>query len=488
MGKNNKARRNAKARAKARRPHGGTPGGSPRGSRRARAGWGDDPADGDHADIGFSPAERANALLHMIVNPDQRGDDFAERGRAALRDMHPPLVQREAEGIFDRLVGSLWDNGWQPAELARQARRGCARSPGARAIVAAISADHARRRPDTIDPRWAAQLENLALPAVGRRPGWLRTWLEADVPDWDNAIDAIVDGLTNLYSLPPLDELLPPPGAGTDRSRASASASARPAAPSAGDTDPVLERIRALLAKAESTDFEAESLAFTAKAQELMTRHAIDLAMVERLSADEADAPVAVRVPVDAPYADAKSWLLQVVAKASRCRSVFHSRLDLSTIVGFPTDVSAVELMFTSLLVQAQTAMAEAAANAPAGTRTRSQSYRSAFLLSYTDRIADRLAEINRSVMAEAETTHGRSLLPVLASREDRVDQAVDERFGETIVESRVRSGFDLAGQVSGRLAADRAQLNFGDLDDRSGTDPESPAKQLPLLAPNPNG
>ena len=50
-------------------------------------------------------------------------------------------------------------------------------------------------------------------------------------------------------------------------------------------TDAVLARIRQLLAKAESTTFEAEALAFTAKAQELMTRHAIDAALVHDTAA-----------------------------------------------------------------------------------------------------------------------------------------------------------------------------------------------------------
>ena len=43
----------------------------------------------------------------------------------------------------------------------------------------------------------------------------------------------------------------------------------------------MLARIRALLAKAEATTFVEEADAFTAKAQELMARHAIDAAAVE---------------------------------------------------------------------------------------------------------------------------------------------------------------------------------------------------------------
>ena len=46
----------------------------------------------------------------------------------------------------------------------------------------------------------------------------------------------------------------------------------------------VLDKVRALLAKAESTTFDAEAEAFTAKAQELMARHRIDRAVFEARS------------------------------------------------------------------------------------------------------------------------------------------------------------------------------------------------------------
>ena len=183
-----------------------------------------------------------------------------------------------------------------------------------------------------------------------------------------------------------------------------------------------------------------------------------------------------VRLPVDAPYLDAKLLLLQVVAEATRCRTLALSELGMSTIFGFESDVSAVELLFTSLLVQAQAALEAAAASAPAGTRTRSQPYRSAFLMSYTGRIGERLAEINDAVIADAEETHGSSLLPALASSQDEIDRAFEERFGDLMVTSPVRSGYDHAGHVSGMLAADRAQLNFGHIDHDSAAEPSDPS------------
>ena len=49
-----------------------------------------------------------------------------------------------------------------------------------------------------------------------------------------------------------------------------------------------------------------------------------------------------IRIPIGAPYVDAKKLLLQTVAGAGHCRTVFDNVLDLSTLAGFP-DVEAYE-------------------------------------------------------------------------------------------------------------------------------------------------
>ena len=100
----------------------------------------------------------------------------------------------------------------------------------------------------------------------------------------------------------------------------------------------MLDRVRALLAQAESTTFEAEAETFTAKAQQLMTRHAIDMAMVSAGSR-RAERPDTIRIAIDDPYLAAKSLLLQLVAASSRCRAVFHQRFAMSSVVGFAADL-----------------------------------------------------------------------------------------------------------------------------------------------------
>lgn len=408
----------------------------------------------------------ARNLLVLSAQAQTRGDSFVTDGVATLASLPEAVVDREAELALLDQVDAVWAGGWQPVELHRQGRRGCATAAGGRLVALAIASDHVGRRSTTLDHRWVAQVEGLGLAPVDGRSGWVRRWAAEEGLDRRRTVAVVVDALANVL-LPRLEPILPPPGsAGSASSEAWA---ARPSGPSGAETDPVLERIRGLLAKAESTTFEAEATAFTAKAQQLMTRHAIDIAMLQRRSTKAVAEPVAVRVPIDAPYADVKSLLLQTVAEHTRCRAVFLSSVAMSTVVGFPADVAGVEMLFTSLLVQAQTALGDAARNAPAGTRTRSQSYRSAFLLAYTTRIGDRLGEINDAVFAEAEAEQGSAFLPVLRSQSDAVDDFMAARFGE-MVTSPVRAGYDAAGWAGGRVAADNAQLNFGDLSEEAAT------------------
>ena len=80
----------------------------------------------------------------------------------------------------------------------------------------------------------------------------------------------------------------------------------------------MLNRIRTLLAKAEATEFAAEAETFTAKAQDLMTRHAIDEALL-RAAGDQPIEIEGVRVHIHNPYATEKVQLLNQVARANRC-------------------------------------------------------------------------------------------------------------------------------------------------------------------------
>jgi hypothetical protein len=218
----------------------------------------------------------------------------------------------------------------------------------------------------------------------------------------------------------------------------------------------ILGRVRGLLAKAESTTFPEEAEALSAKAQQLMARHAIDHAMA---GADVAhEVPSGRRVPLEDPYAHAKARLLNAVAIANRCRSVHVIGLGHATVLGFESDLVAVELLFTSLLVQANRAMLVA------GRENRSQrqrGFRDSFLSAYGARVGQRLEAATAAEVEGADTDHGGRLLPVLVARTDVVDEAVSAMFGDRLVARPARIS-DHRGWLAGQAAADLADLAVG--------------------------
>ncbi|MEN9824063.1 MAG: hypothetical protein RLZ04_2489, partial [Actinomycetota bacterium] len=220
-----------------------------------------------------------------------------------------------------------------------------------------------------------------------------------------------------------------------------------------------LRTIRALLAKAESTEFEAESESFMAKAQELMTRHSIDLAILAA-AAHGGSATIGVesrRVHVENPYADEKSVLLHVIAEANGAKAIWMPDVGIATVMGDPVDLRLTDVMFTSLLLQAQRFSAEVTG---ASRDRRTPRFRRAFFLAFASRVGERLEESRKVATAEAEIEYGSALAPVLAHKATAVEEAYRAAFPDAV--TRERRTVDAAGWYAGRDAANRADIGKG--------------------------
>ena len=220
--------------------------------------------------------------------------------------------------------------------------------------------------------------------------------------------------------------------------------------------DRVLERVRKLLARAEHPATPpAEAEACSAKAAELMSRHLIDEAMLES-TGQHAAAPVVRHVVVVPPYSVAKAVLLDEVAKAFRIRVAIGGDRGPDgrrcTLVGFPSDLAMAELLFTSLLLQASSAMLAAS---PGHSAVRA--FRRAFLFGYAGAIGRRLRDVQRGAEQEAAgQTPGTAV--VLADRSARVDAAFAEQFPHLrALRATVSSG---GGLVAGHVAGATADLS----------------------------
>ena len=133
-----------------------------------------------------------------------------------------------------------------------------------------------------------------------------------------------------------------------------------------------------------------------------MARHSIDAAMLWAGSGDAPDAPRGRRLGVDAPYETATAMLVTVVAQANRCQAVWNKELGFSTVIGFPADLDAVELLHTSLLVQAMTALVKSGTRKHGDGKSKTRAFRSAFLTSYAQRIGERLTAAADDVVSRA--------------------------------------------------------------------------------------
>ncbi|MFF4606949.1 DUF2786 domain-containing protein [Streptomyces sp. NPDC001339] len=366
-------------------------------------------------------------------------------------------------------VRRCWEGGWQPADLERMVRRTAERAAPLAVDAIAAEARRGAGAADRRDPRWAAQLRELRA----------EVWWETDGGYLDglarrrrtSRFETAYDVLEALRTIARLPRITPLPSWG-----AAASASGSPA----GGGDPrALGRIRGLLAKAEATQFPEEAEALSAKAQELMARYSIDEALLDTGSggtggtsgsggsggfggaggaAAGGRAPSAVRIGIEGPYEQAKALLLDAVATANRCQAVWAAELGFSTVVGFPPDLEAVELLYTSLLLQATFAMNRAGDDHHArGRSRRTRDFRQSFLVAYADRIRGRLSAATGEATAQA-ASRAPDLLPVLAAREAAVRDTAGELFPET-APVRLRGVRDAEGWHQGTEAADRAQL-----------------------------
>jgi len=136
---------------------------------------------------------------------------------------------------------------------------------------------------------------------------------------------------------------------------------------------------------------------------------------------------------------------------------VWTESYGFSTVFGFPGDIDIVEMLYTSLLVQATRAMTAAGSVRDATGRSRTRSFRQSFLISFARRIGERLQAATAQAAVDAESEHGGALLPVLAGRTTAVEEAFAAVFPDLVSKASRVSNWE--GWVAGRVAADQAHL-----------------------------
>lgn len=417
MGVNNKQRRAAKRKKQA------------RSGRPPAAAW-------EPAGRVLTAGDVRSLLLEVIASVQQ--DAGAASRCAALllapgEVLTPEAARAGLRALLSDLVRSLVAHGWAPDDLAQITTR--LASTQHVPLVIALLHEEVRRHPaDRVAAAWRQDLAR-----CGRA---------GDVGlDTVRSMQAALEIAAVLTQLPPIPAVLPAPG--------------RPVS-DPGQPRPqqakLLARVQALLAKAEATQFPEEAEALSAKAQELVTRNALERLLAGADAERPDESPVARRLWIDPPYVFPKGMLVHVVAGANRCRSVVSEGLGFCTVVGRPDDLDAVEVLVLSLLVQAHIAMARAGRQTDRAGTSRTRSFRQSFLLSYAGRIGERLRAVDDAV-TESNARRG-ELVPVLRRHEEQLEAACNELFPHRT--ARTGTVSNAAGWAAGRAAADQALLGGG--------------------------
>jgi hypothetical protein len=446
-----------------------------RAHRRAHAGYGSPGADGSGSGgFGFGSsgfgrvgaatagagtsrakpsAETISTVLLSAAREHGAGDSEAGARIATLVAERfadqPALVAAAVQCAVAPLVTAAWERGWAPEDLHQVGRRRLD-AVAVGYLVDAIAEESQRYAKATVAQRWSEDLGQIGA-VVWWEPtptgGHLVQWARRHACSLADALTTVIRVLAMLLALPVLPRIMAPPGCAVAS-----------AAPRRGVDQKMLARVRALLAKAESTTFPDEAEALSAKAQELMSRYSLERIVVDSAGSLGADPhPAAARrLWLDNPYVAAKALLVGAVAEANRCRTVLSEALGFTTVLGDEVDLEIVELLSTSLLVQATRAMVSAGSQTSPTGRSRTRSYRQSFLIAYATRIGERLS-MARDVSTAAVADPAR-LLPVLAARERVVEELFESMFPRSA--SRSYSVGNAAGWYAGRAAADLAVLD----------------------------
>ncbi len=341
-----------------------------------------------------------------------------------------------------RLAKSLepmWRRGWHPLDIARLI--GDKEKAALNLYVDALTVSREGWHPRAA-PLWAQQASSLGAqqPWWHEGPYWLQFLARHKLAAAAGAkAVALFNSVLVHPALPVLETSPYTPGSGGTHSADA----------------PVLAKVRGLLAKAERTTFPEEAEALSAKAQQLIARHSINVALLDAPT----DVPGGRRIYIDAPYSKPKFTLLAGIGSANNCQCCWAEVVDTATVVGHQADMRLTEVLFTSLLLQGTNAILAAGSQTNVWGEATTRSWRNSFWYGYAARIDQRLEDAAQSARAEHQaTTQGANLLPVLAARADQVQRVFEETFPDIRRISTSVSNRD--GLLAGHRFADKAELS----------------------------
>jgi hypothetical protein len=253
----------------------------------------------------------------------------------------------------------------------------------------------------------------------------------------------------------------------------------------------ILERVQALLDKAENTTFEEEAKAFFAKAQELLSKYALSEFDLKNLNAARInDTTETVGVLISEPNPSAKRALINAIARANGVMVVngtrkrhrtdnnvapfdtytnapfrivssdaSHKHFQTVWLSGFSKDIEATLLLYTSMLIQIKSEIKRAEIPAHVNKHTWSSHFIIAFASEIGTRLNKAARETEQTIVKEA-ADNGSDLLPILVTRKQRVKETYEATWkGNTKSSSASYARTSTTGFAAGRAAGARADI-----------------------------
>jgi len=226
------------------------------------------------------------------------------------------------------------------------------------------------------------------------------------------------------------------------------------------DQDSIIRKIEALMRKAESTEFDEEREALLAKADEFILRYQIEHAQLFlnediRVRKEEVEMQ---DIYTDNPWEPFKGLLLHYIAQHYNCKTVKYPRYSgrrLRKIVGFPSDIEIVKVMWNSLCTQALV-MAARDMRTMKPKLEHGKTWKVNYLDSFAIGINRRLTEMRNMNKKEMGLD---DFLPVLAKREEEVEEKYEELFPNLSKGTAITRQFSSSGMSAGYNASKRADI-----------------------------
>lgn len=234
----------------------------------------------------------------------------------------------------------------------------------------------------------------------------------------------------------------------------------------------ILTKVQKLLAKAESTNSQAEAETFFAKATELMEKHAIDEAMLAAAGkSDKKDKITSLRVDFGSTYW--QSWRAGYIrlANAFNFRTLLmdNGKNGYAHLFGWESELDMAEMLFASLQVQVARSVNAHMQNyvSPSGM-TKAQEredrfkVRRSYIEAFVTEVANRIGAQRRATRLAESKARGEadgSLLPVLVNRDDEFKRFWDAMSAGT-KSTKLRSpSVHLEGWGAGRRDGANADI-----------------------------